>query len=643
MAKKRATSAAKKKPTRKKQRVSKASRKRPIKKSSGGSPSCHLVFEHRLDAARENPNAHFHKGLAHNPATGEVDAAQFDYFIDQLKYLNAHPDSAAKGGFQLRLDTCDSLRKFVNPQAGWATNTEISDPCCYTIPDAPAFKSPFAAAEAIEVYWMALLRDVPFAQWDDNEEIAIAAKELSDQKLYINRTHPNKPPAEAGFEKASSPLTSKSVFRGGELKRFSSNSNGISEAIGPYISQFLFHEIPYGTLRIPQRFIHAAPGVDYMASWNEWLQVQDGKLRNDKQNLIGTQDASKRRYLTTMRDLATYVHFDALYEAYLNAALILLGGGYPTNEGNPYGPGCSVMGTGQDPSAQNYRHYIKSKGSKRKHVTYPDQDGFGTFGGPQVLSQVTEVATRALKAVWRQKWTLLRLRPEAYAGFVHRDLTGQPAPFDGFGPEVESTLRGSEAIRRILEGPKNRRGRRRYRTQDQSALLPMAFPEGSPTHPAYGAGHATVAGACVTVLKSFFDASVQFVGPVSASADGQHLVPYRGADVHGGEMTVELELNKLAANISIGRNMAGVHWRSDYTQSMLLGQRIAIDMLYRQSNNYTEDYSIEFNSFGGHKIEIRAGVIKYNGREIVSASLVDPGDSTGRNHCKLAKLLMEIV
>jgi len=31
-------------------------------------------------------------------------------------------------------------------------------------------------------------------------------------------------------------------------------------------------------------------------------------------------------------------------------------------------------------------------------------------------------------------------------------------------------------------------------------LLPMAFPEGSPIHPAYGAGHATVAGACVTIL-----------------------------------------------------------------------------------------------------------------------------------------------
>src|SRR5438067_1254408 len=35
-------------------------------------------------------------------------------------------------------------------------------------------------------------------------------------------------------------------------------------------------------------------------------------------------------------------------------------------------------------------------------------------------------------------------------------------------------------------------------------LLPMEFAEGSPIHPSYGAGHATVAGACATVLKAFF-------------------------------------------------------------------------------------------------------------------------------------------
>ncbi len=35
----------------------------------------------------------------------------------------------------------------------------------------------------------------------------------------------------------------------------------------------------------------------------------------------------------------------------------------------------------------------------------------------------------------------------------------------------------------------------------EAYFLPMAFTAGSLTHPAYGAGHATVAGACVTVLR----------------------------------------------------------------------------------------------------------------------------------------------
>ena len=49
-------------------------------------------------------------------------------------------------------------------------------------------------------------------------------------------------------------------------------------------------------------------------------------------------------------------------------------------------------------------------------------------------------------------------------------------------------------------------------TSKKTHFLPMAFAEGSPMHPAYGAGHATVAGACVTILKAFFDTSAVLVG-----------------------------------------------------------------------------------------------------------------------------------
>lgn len=569
---------------------------------------CRSIYDDRLISAAANSIAHYSKGLEHDPTTGEVDASQFHRMIDQLKKLNNDPENAAKDGFQLRTDTSASLRRFVNPQSGWALDTEATDPCCFKLPAAPLLDSDEEAAEIIELYWMSLLRDVPFAMWDDHPLVASAASELSTLPLYINRDDPNGNPTASRFETIE--LNTKSVFRGGELTRVGNPNAGISENVGPYLSQFLLHEVPFGTLRIPQRGIYAATGIDYMTQWSEWLQVQNGQRRNPNQNLVGEFDPSQRRYLSTMRDLATYVHFDALYEAYLNAALILLGSGYPTNPGNPYGPGCSVMGDGQDQNPVQHLEYLKW--ANRGKPKYPDQDGFGTFGGPHILSLVTEVATRALKAVWRQKWTHLRLRPEAYAALVHRAIVDDAAaPYNGFSINVERILRSSTALDRITAPSRSRRGRR-----EATALLPMAFPEGSPTHPAYGAGHATVAGACVTVLKAFFDGSVQFIGPVQPTADGQHLVPYQGMDAHSGKMTVELELNKLAANIAIGRNMAGVHWRSDYTQSVLLGQRVATDMLYRQSATYTEDYCMMFNSFGGKPIEIHAGQVKYAGKTL---------------------------
>lgn len=39
------------------------------------------------------------------------------------------------------------------------------------------------------------------------------------------------------------------------------------------------------------------------------------------------------------------------------------------------------------------------------------------------------------------------------------------------------------------------------------------------------------------------------------------------------------ELNKMAANVAIGRNLGGVHYRSDGEQSMLMGEQVAISIL----------------------------------------------------------------
>ena len=131
----------------------------------------------------------------------------------------------------------------------------------------------------------------------------------------------------------------------------------------------------------------------------------------------------------------------------------------------------------------------------------------------------------------------------------------------------------------------------------------MVFPEGSPLHPSYGAGHATVAGASVTILKALFDESYPISNPVVPSDDGTTLAPYTGADA--GAMTVGGELNKLASNVAIGRNIAGVHWRSDYTESLKLGETVAIGVLRDQKLTYGEDFDgYTFTRFNGTKITV---------------------------------------
>jgi hypothetical protein len=47
------------------------------------------------------------------------------------------------------------------------------------------------------------------------------------------------------------------------------------------------------------------------------------------------------------------------------------------------------------------------------------------------------------------------------------------------------------------------------------------------------------------------------------------------------------ELNKLVANIALGRDAAGVHWRTDYMAGVLLGEAMAIGLLLDQSVCYT--------------------------------------------------------
>ena len=66
-------------------------------------------------------------------------------------------------------------------------------------------------------------------------------------------------------------------------------------------------------------------------------------------------------------------------------------------------------------------------------------------------------------------------------------------------------------------------------------------------------------------------------------ADGTALLPYNGPP-----LTVGNELNKLAANVAQGRNALGIHYRSDYWESLKLGETVALGILQDQKNTFEE-------------------------------------------------------
>ncbi|HEX7333623.1 MAG TPA: vanadium-dependent haloperoxidase [Pyrinomonadaceae bacterium] len=420
-----------------------------------------------------------------------------------------------------------------NPQAGLAFDLEGPDAHALVQPPAPAFASRAQAAEISENYWMALLRDVPYSHFTANPIANAAATDLT---LYG---------ADFTAPKSGGAVTTATLFRGltpGDLS-------------GPYLSQFFYQDCNFGANKIEQKITTTVPGVDYMTDFATWLAVQRGIAQPSN-----TFDPVPR-YMRNGRDIGQWVHIDVLFQAYFHAFLILAGAGAPFDNGNPYNGN-------------------------------PSQIGFGTFGGPHIATLLCEVSTRALKAVWYQKWFVhRRLRPEVHAARVHRTL------FNGAGYPVHAEILNSFNDSNRLGGfmpPGN-------------ALLPMAFPEGSPTHPAYGAGHATVAGACVTILKAWFKETTRLVDigldPVQPTDDGLSLVPYTGSDA--GDLTVGGELNKIASNVALGRDTAGVHWRSDANESLKLGEQIAIGILRDQRSCYNEVFNgFSLTKFDGTTITV---------------------------------------
>jgi hypothetical protein len=343
-------------------------------------------------------------------------------------------------------------------------------------------------------------------------------------------------PTYAGPRDASNQVTPELLLRGAFP----------GEALGPYTSQLFLKSSPMGTLNIEQRYTTLKAGLDYMFDPTTFLEVQNGV--NTGLPLVPEPPV----YVYNGRGLAAYTHLDVLYQAYLSAYLVLNAINAPLNPGNPY---------------------LKSK----------TQNGFNTMGQPDIAATLTAVASEALKAAWYQKWYVhLRHRPESGGGIVHLIRTGQ-------GNTIQGQLHPSVLNSRAVDASFAKYG---------TYFLSQTFPEGSPSHPAYPTGHGTVAGACITVLKFFFDGNFVIPDPQVPANDGTTLTAYAGSDA--GQLTVNGELHKIAHNVSFGHGIhAGIHWRSDTDISIQLGEAVALSVLQDRAHTYNEKFTVNLTRVDG--------------------------------------------
>jgi len=430
-----------------------------------------------------------------------------------------------------RLPTPGVIR-LANPWAGYLWDSPLHhDPLASRVeplPPFPAIDSEELAAQMLEVYWAALLRDVPFAEFDRSALVAAAVAELRRTRRFAD-------------------VTPQSLLRGPIPRAWQ----------GRYLSQLLWMPIPYGAQLIWQSYRVPFRGVDFMTSWEEYLAVIRGEWPPGIKRLYAEQ-----LYLRSGRDLACYTQMDLATQAFINAAAIL---------------------------ANNQHGRRDNLAASNPYKTSPSMEGFVTFGSAYAINHMGTISDCALRATWHEKWMRHRaLRPEEYGALVERARRGEPMP-------IARSLLDSEAVRRTV-------------ARQGNALLSQVFPEGCPTHPAYPAGHAAIAGACVTVLKALFDEAQPIRFPIQPGRDGRD---WEELDRDQPTPTVGSELDKLAMNIAFGRNFAGVHYWADSWWGLVLGERVAIAWLREQARTSIEHTmgrfaAFTFTAFDGRPVRISA-------------------------------------
>lgn len=325
------------------------------------------------------------------------------------------------------------------------------------------------------------------------------------------------------------------------------------DLVGPYISQLLL--LPFDIISMPveQKYLFPLPGTDFMRSWGNTVACQSG-------DVLETMDRMSKvpRYIRTGRDLAWYVGQDISFQPFMNAVLALKKARAPFSPHNPFCP-------------------------RNRHGTGEGGPGF-LFGYADVIDCLSRAASCAIRAAWFHKWIVNgRMRPEAMAMIVDRILQTDDNPFD-----IHQELLDSRTMLSVHRRSGN-------------LLLPQVYPEGAPCHPSYPSGHAAIAGACSVIMKAFFDEDWVFPSVFVPDDEGACLVD---ATPEYHRLTLRGEVDKLASNIALGRNWAGIHYRSDAKGGWVLGERVALRLLQDLLVRYPLGCRFRFHTRDGTEVTI---------------------------------------
>lgn len=490
------------------------------------------------------------RGLPHD-ARGEVDREAWR--LATIAFTTRDPQDFERiplGG----------TRKLVNPVGTLAVSLHGLNASQFGLPAAPALASAWRAAEAVEIYWQSLLRDVPFAEYRDdtsNADIIAAVDELNRLEDFTG-------------PKVNGRVTPQTLFRGtvayvdpadptGARARWVTPPGVLD---GPLVSQFLYRDVPLGNQSLPAKIRAYAPVPDFLTQYDEWLHVQNGNAPRARITYEAT-----RRYIHNGRDLGAYAHTAQAYNFAANQLL-----GIPSFGDDP---GHGGIFPANRPALAASNPYLRSRSQA---------GAAGTFSAPYFQSVINLASSYGIRVNYYQKWYEQRiLRPEAFGGLVHHRLANNVADYP-----IHQALLGSRALERS-------------RAKHGTFLLGHIFPEGAPLHSSYPGGAAINAAVAATLLKAFYDESLEFPNPVQPDPrDPTRLVPYQGPP-----LTIGGELNKFALNYSGGRTWGGIHWRSDAAASFAQGETLAISLLREQKATYAEAFEgFTFTRFDGTKVTI---------------------------------------